>query len=111
VLSDTARAIPLVVFDIGESGTTMMNGQLVHAFDDLVVAIVSSEHEHYFEQFQCAGQSLIKQLPKHVRLDATRAVLAGILQTAWGVAPSYQTWRSTHNSTSDDFLFATGLTP
>lgn len=40
-----------------------------------------------------------------------RVLLAALLQTGWGVAPSYETWSVFHNATLHDWLWSIGRTP
>lgn len=55
---------------------------------------------------RCNGQmSLLK--PHSLQ----RALLAALLQTGWGVAPSYETWSVFHNATLHNWLWSVGRTP
>jgi hypothetical protein len=40
-----------------------------------------------------------------------RALLAALLQTGWGVAPSFETWSVFHNATLHNWLWSVGRTP
>lgn len=40
-----------------------------------------------------------------------RSLLAALLQTGWGVAPSYETWSVFHNTTLHNWLWSVGRTP
>ncbi len=43
--------------------------------------------------------------------DARRAVLASLLQTVWGVSPSYAFWNPYRQEVEADYLWTIGLTP
>ncbi|GJP39609.1 hypothetical protein CLOM_g145 [Closterium sp. NIES-68] len=57
-------------------------------------------------EYRCEGE-LVPMDPSNV----TRAVLSAILQTAWGVAPTHESWSAIHNVSRHNWRWSVGMTP
>jgi len=101
------RVIPIFLFDLKD--LISLETQPAVAFPNMVVASVGPLKE-YFSQYSCGGKSLSEDYREN-NIDLTRSILASILQSAWGVAPPYQTWSSIRKEISEDFTYSVGLTP
>ena len=55
---------------------------------------------------QCDGKVALTE-----PADLHRPLLAGVLQSAWGVAPSHLSWGEPQNRSVADHLFSVGNTP
>lgn len=101
------KVVPIFVFDVDFD--VPLQGAPAVAFPEFVV-LVNADYRGYFSKFMCQETQLSEGYSNNV-LDSTRFVLGAVMETAWGVAPSYQTWSSIRNEISEDYTFAAGFTP
>lgn len=101
------RVVPIFVFDVDFA--VPLKGTPAVGFQDMAI-LVNADHASYFSKFMCQDTQLSEGYANSVQ-DTTRFVLGAVLETAWGVAPSYQTWSSIRNEISEDYTFAAGFTP
>eukprot|EP00697_Spironema_sp_BW2_P015949 gnl/Spiro4/7009_TR3638_c0_g1_i1.p1 gnl/Spiro4/7009_TR3638_c0_g1~~gnl/Spiro4/7009_TR3638_c0_g1_i1.p1 ORF type:complete len:711 (+),score=187.76 gnl/Spiro4/7009_TR3638_c0_g1_i1:60-2135(+) len=105
--NDTSvRVVPVFLYDLDSPNILLLDRfHQALPFDNMVLAIQTQVPSALLD-FNCANVAV--SMPT---MDATRAVLAAILQTVWGVPPIYKKWSPVHNSTLTDYMWAVGHTP
>ncbi|XP_002991053.2 uncharacterized protein LOC9634447 [Selaginella moellendorffii] len=101
-----ARIVPVYVFDLKSDRIVMLDrDHQSMAFRDMIIAIRSKGYQTVSE-FNCNHRPMMVETR---RLE--RPLVASLLQTLWGVTPTYLTWSSEHNSTFLDYTWSLGNTP
>uniref|UniRef100_A0A7S4KJU0 DUF7906 domain-containing protein n=1 Tax=Paramoeba aestuarina TaxID=180227 RepID=A0A7S4KJU0_9EUKA len=100
------RVIPIYLFDFSFHDVVLLDraNQAV-AFPDMVVAIQTQAPSHLSE-FYCS--SLPLPFAPH---NASRAILAAILQTTWGVCPTHQSWGTAQKGVQENWMWSLSSTP
>ncbi len=75
------------------------------AFDDIVVAVQTRAMTDVTDM-SCAGTSM-----SYSPRDASRAVLASLLTSGWGITETHTTWNDVMNATDTSYLWSVGATP
>jgi len=98
--------VPVFIFDISDLDILLIDRthQAV-SFPDMVVAIQIPLSRAIFD-YTCSGRTVAVN-PK----DATRPVMAALVSTLWGVAPTYQAWDVQHSQVKENYMWAVGNTP
>jgi hypothetical protein len=81
------------------------------AFDDMIIAVVSSEHSGMMVTYDYYCNSHSEQ---RVRIDsgnATRAIVSALLDALWGVAPLHVHYEPEHERAATDFTWSIAGTP
>eukprot|EP01103_Thecamoeba_quadrilineata_P016325 TRINITY_DN542_c0_g1_i1.p1 TRINITY_DN542_c0_g1~~TRINITY_DN542_c0_g1_i1.p1 ORF type:complete len:277 (-),score=28.61 TRINITY_DN542_c0_g1_i1:31-861(-) len=77
------------------------------SFPEIVVALQTQrEYTQSHPEFQCGERFVTID-----QTDATRSVLASLLQSVWGLSPIYQTWNPVRGEVNVDYTWAIGKTP
>ena len=118
------RVVPVFVYSLAHERPLLLDEQHVAiAHRDMVLA-VQTRPPHYSKMLYtdprdappappavpldeaCHGQP--RKLDAH---ELRRPLLAALLQTGWGVAPSHVRWSTAHNASVAELLWAVGRTP
>ncbi|GJP47219.1 hypothetical protein CLOM_g6435 [Closterium sp. NIES-68] len=100
------RFFPVFLFDLHTAEPLLLDGRhRALAYDDMVLA-VRTKAPPMLAEYRCEGE-LVPMDPSNV----TRAVLSAILQTAWGVAPTHESWSAIHNVSRHNWRWSVGMTP
>jgi hypothetical protein len=75
--------IPVFLFDLVDDNYLLDKTEQAVSFPDMVVA-VQTQNNYIYTDFGCDGDTVILDAS-----DATRAVLAALIQTIWGVSPTF----------------------
>lgn len=101
-----ARTVPVFLFDLVRTEPLLLDRRRqAVAFPDMVLAVRTRAAAATVD-LQCDGKVALTE-----PADLHRPILAGVLQAAWGVAPSHLSWGEPQNRTVVDYTFAVGNTP
>ena len=81
------------------------------AFDDMVLAVVSSEHSGMMVTYDYYCNSHASQRLRIDSGNATRAIVSAALDALWGVAPLHQHYEPEHERVATDFVWSVAGTP
>lgn len=105
-LGVNGRVIPVFVFDLDTEDHILLDrSEQAVAYDDMVIAVRTRSREAPVK-YQCNSEVIKTDLS-----NVSRPILAALLQTGWGVSPTYASWSSFHNRSVEDYRWSVGPTP
>ena len=100
------RAVPVFLFDLVRTEPLLLDRRhQAVAFPDMVLAVRTRSPAAAVD-LQCDGKVALTE-----PADLHRPLLAGVLQSGWGVAPTHLSWGEPQNRSVADHLFSVGNTP
>jgi len=98
--------VPVFVFDLQDENLILLDRfNQATSFPEMVVAVQTNSVAAAVD-FQCTDE-MVTMNPS----DASRATLAALLQTVWGVAPTHEHFSGKSNKTEISYLWSTSRTP
>ncbi|KAL6045728.1 DUF4261 domain-containing protein [Balamuthia mandrillaris] len=103
---NSENVFPVFLFDVSYTDILLLDRyyQAV-SFPDMIIAVQTPSPRLTFD-YACDGQEISLD-PR----DASRPVLATLLQSIWGVSPTHISWDVAHSRKREDFLWSLGNTP
>jgi hypothetical protein len=98
--------VPVYVFDISFEDLLLIDQ--IHqavAFQDMVIAI-QTRSEKEFSSFKCSSKTTMIY-PR----NATRPIIAALLQTLWAIAPTHMSWNFGLNAPQENWFLSLSNSP
>eukprot|EP00002_Diphylleia_rotans_P027940 TRINITY_DN5628_c0_g1_i2.p1 TRINITY_DN5628_c0_g1~~TRINITY_DN5628_c0_g1_i2.p1 ORF type:complete len:660 (+),score=133.89 TRINITY_DN5628_c0_g1_i2:55-2034(+) len=98
--------IPIFLFDFSTTDVLLLDRFHQSVSNNNIIVAVQTRTGRVALDFQCDDATIYLD-----STDATRAVLGSVLETAYGIAPSYSLWDAAHHTAHVDYLWCIGKTP